>query len=327
MQNRSYSTKSIVEAGLVSTLIVIIMLANLYVPMVSILGTLALPIPVTVLYIRHNFKVSLSAVIVSSIIVAMISNPLMALRCLIVLSTTGITLGYCIKHKKSNSLTLIMLTLASAVAITISLVIIVNLAGKHGIIDFISNQLQESIKVARQMYVDAGLTKEQLALLDNMAELAKPNNLFKNLLLILCMSGFFSASVNYYVTRVILKKLKYDVVEVKSFIYFYVNSKVAAIMAIFILIGVLLTRNNISIGSSITTSGYGILLILLLLDGVAFALYYLKNKFNMSKLVLTLILVFTIFSPLYIVFIYLGLMDILLDFRKLDPHRRRPIEK
>ncbi|AKN34221.1 membrane protein [Clostridium carboxidivorans P7] len=327
MQNRSYSTKSVVEAGLISTLIVVIMLANLYVPVLAVVGKLILPIPVIILYIRHNLKVTLAAVVVSSIIVAMLSDPIQAFQCLIILGTVGVTLGYCIKHKKSNSLTLIMLTMMSAIGITISFVILVHLAGQQGIIDFLSNQLQQSVSMTKQMYAGMGLTKEQSAVLDSIYEFAKPDNLTKNFLLIIILSGFMSACLNYYVTRVILKKLKYDTVEVKPFTNFYINSKMAAIVAIFILIGVLLTKNNMSIGSSITTAGYGILQIILLLNGAAFVLYYLRNKFNMSKLISNLILIFTIFSPLLVVFIYLGLIDILLDFRKLDPNRRRPKEK
>lgn len=327
MQNRSYSTKSVVEAGLISTLIVVIMLANLYVPVLSVVGKLILPIPVIILYIRHNFKITLAAVVVSSIIVAMLSDPIQAFQCLIILATVGVTLGYCIKHKKSNSLTLIMLTIMSAIGITISFVILVHLAGKQGIIDFMSNQLQQSVNMTKQMYAGMGLTKEQSVVLDSIYEFAKPDNLTKNFLLIISLAGFMSACLNYYVTRIILKKLKYDIVEVKSFDYFYINSKMAAIVAIFILIGVLLTKNNMSIGSSITTAGYGILQVMLLLNGAAFVLYYLRNKFNMSKLISNLILIFTILSPLLVVFVYLGLIDILVDFRKLDPNRRRPKEK
>lgn len=326
MQNRSYSTKSVVEAGLISTLIVVIMLANVYVPILSIVGSFILPIPITVLYIRHNFKVTLAAVVVSSIIVAMISDPLSAFQCLIILSTVGIALGYCVKHRKSNSITLIILTLISAIGITINLVILAHLAGKPGIVDFIAKQLQDSVSMTRQMYAGAGLTKEQAAMLNSVEQFTQVDYLSKSLLLMLCGAGFISAYLNYYVTRVILKKLKYETVEPKPFMYFFVNSKVAAIIAIFILIGVLLTKNNISIGSSITTSGYGILVIILLLNGVALVSYYLKNKFNMSKLISNLIIIFTFFS-FYPVYVCLGLVDVLLDFRKLDLNRIRPKEK
>ena len=59
MQNRIYNTKAVIEAGLISALIVVIMLINVYVPIFSIFGMFILPVPVTVLYIRHNYKVTL----------------------------------------------------------------------------------------------------------------------------------------------------------------------------------------------------------------------------------------------------------------------------
>ncbi len=326
MQNRSYSTKSIVESGLISTLIVVIMLANLYIPIFSTIGMLIVPIPVTVLYIRHNYKVALAATVVSSTIIAMISNPLIALQSLIVLITVGMSLGYCMKHKKSNSVTLVVLTVMSSIGVVMSLVILSYLAGKQGIIEFMVKQIQDYLSMTKQIYISTGVTKEQMALLDSLSQFTKPDIVFKNILLIVCFTGFIVACLSYYASRVILKKLKYEIQEIKPLSSFYVNSKIAALIAVFILIGTLLSKNKIPIGDSITTFGYAILLIMLLLNGLGLASHYLKNKFNMSRLITNLILIFSVFSQLYMVFIYLGLADILFDFRKIDPNRRPKVE-
>jgi uncharacterized protein YybS (DUF2232 family) len=330
MQNRSYSTKSVVEAGLISTLIVVIMLANIYIPIFSIVGVLILPIPVTVLYIRHNYKVTLAAIVVSSTIISMIYSPLGAAQALIILATVGIPLGYCVKHKKSNSVTLFALTIMSAIGIAVTLFILAYLVRKQGITDFLNDNvvkvMKDYISMTRQIYTSKGITKEETAALDMMSQITNVDYILKNILMLLCMSGFMSACLNYYVTRVILKKLKYEIQEIKPLSSFYVNGKIASLIAIFILIGVLLTKNKISIGESITTFGYAILQIMLLLNGVGLVSHHLRNKFNISKLITNLILIFTVFSQMYMVFIYLGLADILFDFRKLDPNRRPKVE-
>lgn len=330
MQNTSYSTKAIVEAGLIATLIVVIMLANVYIPIFSLLGMFILPIPVTVLYIRHNYKIALGSVVVSSAIIFIMQGPLAAVQMLILLATVGIMLGYCVKYKKSAKTTLLLLTVASIIEFMLILVILSYIVTKQGIIGFLNQNLikvmQQSLNITKEMYTNMGVTKEQMAVLDSMAQLNNINYILKNGFIILFIGGFASACLNYFVTRGILKKLKYEMEEIKPFTSFYVNSKTAAIMAILLLIGVLLNKNKMAIGESITVFGYFILQISLLLDGLALGSYYLKNKFNISRLIANLILIFIAFSQLSIIFVYLGFMDVLFNFRKIDSHRRPKVE-
>ena len=68
MENKNYSTKAIVEAALISVIISVIMILTGYLPMLSFIGTLILPIPVAILYIRYNNKVTLTAIFVSLIL-------------------------------------------------------------------------------------------------------------------------------------------------------------------------------------------------------------------------------------------------------------------
>ncbi|SQC01733.1 Predicted membrane protein [Clostridium tetanomorphum] len=58
------------------------------------------------------------------------------------------------------------------------------------------------------------------------------------------------------------------------------------------------------------------------IDGLSVALYYLKDRYKMSKGVITLIIFLTMFSQLSIVYFILGLADLIIDFRKLDPNRK-----
>ncbi|MCS4454021.1 DUF2232 domain-containing protein [Clostridium botulinum] len=62
-------------------------------------------------------------------------------------------------------------------------------------------------------------------------------------------------------------------------------------------------------------------MILLLIDGISTFIYYMRNKFKISKGILIFIFLITL-GPLYIIYFYLGLADIMLDFRKLDPFRQ-----
>lgn len=330
MQSRIYNTKAVIEAGLISALIVIIMLLNVYVPIFSTFGTFILPVPVTVLYIRHNYKVTLGAVIVSAILIAMLYNPLSALTASILFGATGITLGYCIKNDKEVGTTILFLAITSAVAVSINFIIYANLIDKTGIIGFIDRNLKimhESIEMSKDLYGKMGITTEQFAPIEKSFEVFTPNFILRLMPAMLVMMSFTSAYLNYIVTKAILKKLRYSMKEVKPFNQLYINTRIGTLVVVCLIVGLLLNKNKISLGEYITNSSQVILQLIVLLDGLALAAYYLKNKFNMSKIVIALILIFTANSQLAMVYLYAGFADMVFDFRKLDPYRRKPIKE
>lgn len=325
MQNRIYNTKAVIEAGLISALIVIIMLLNVYVPIFSLFGVFILPVPVTVLYIRHNYKVTLGSVVVSAILIAMLYDPISALTSSILFGATGMTLGYCVKHDKKFSTTILLLAMASAIAVIINFTVFSSFVNKDGIVGLVNQNikvLNESLNMSKDLYSKMGVPNEQFAQIEKSFSIFTTDFILKLIPAILVIMSFGSAYFNYVITRSILKKLRYDIEEVKPFNEIYINTRIGTIVVLVLIIGILLNKNKIVIGEYISNSSQIILQLIFVLDGLAVASYYLKNKFNMSKIVTILILIFTATSQLSIIYMYLGFADMIVDFRKLDPYRR-----
>lgn len=325
MQHRIHNTKAIIEAGLISAIIVVIMLINVYVPIFSMLGTFILPIPVTVLYIRQNYKITLGAVVVSAILIAMFYDPISALTSSILFGSTGITLGYCVKHDKKFSTTILFLAIASALAIIVNFVVFSSLVNKEGIVGIINENikvLNESLSMSKDLYAKMGVPAEQFAQIEKSFSMFTTDFILKLIPAMLVIMSFGSAYFNYVITRSILKKLRYDMKEVKPFSEIYINTRIGTVVVLFLIIGILLNKNKIAVGEYITNSSQVILQLILVLDGLAIVCYYLKNKFNMSKTFIVLILIFTATSPISVIYMYLGFIDMIIDFRKLDPYRR-----
>ena len=55
MKNQKYSTKSIMEAALMSVFIIILIVITAYVPMLSMVGTAILPIPINCTLFKAGF--------------------------------------------------------------------------------------------------------------------------------------------------------------------------------------------------------------------------------------------------------------------------------
>ena len=142
MENKNYSTKAIVEASLISVIISVIMIITGYLPIVSFIGTLILPIPVAILYIRHNSKITITAIFLSIILTSLVYNPIMAIYSAITCSIVGIALGYCVKKNKKSSITLLFLAIGSAISNILTIAFSMLFIEKVSFMNFITNKLE-----------------------------------------------------------------------------------------------------------------------------------------------------------------------------------------
>ena len=331
MENNNYSTKAIVEASLISVIIAVIMIITGYLPIVSFIGTLILPIPVAILYIRHNYKITITAIFVSVIIASLVYNPIMAIYSAITYSIIGVILGYCVKNNKKSSKTLIYLAMGSGISNILTIAFSMLFIEKVSFVNFISKNLEfmkQTIKVsfnsAKGLYLQAGVTPEKLKLLDKNLQLI--NNIDVGLILALIPATIFifsviSAYLNYIVAREILKKLNYKMEKILPFSKVYVSNIVGAILIGIVCIGIILSSKNIIGGEFIKKSSIILSQFVFIINGLAASTYFLRVKKNLSKPIVILILGLTILSPLGNIYFSIGLMEMAFDFRKLDPYR------
>lgn len=329
MENRKYNTKSIVEAGLISAVIIILMLITGYVPMVSFMGTLILPVPVALLYIRHNLKVTLTAIVVSAIITAALFNPIQALLSAISFGLTGLTLGYSVRKNKSSTYILILMGLTSLIATVLTTVLTIVIIQKSGVTQFIIKSVndacdtfKQSFEMAKSFYSKAGMTSEQLALLDQFTNMINPDLLFNAIAAGLILQAASSAFLNYIVSKAILRRLGYTLQRIRPFTEFYINSFIGALVVLPVPLGIFLQAKGIPVGKPLLVSGEIIMQVVFAVIGISVAVYFLKRRFNLPNAFIILIVIFTAFNQLFtLAYMFIGLADMLFDFRKINPNR------
>lgn len=329
MEDRKNNTKSIVEAGLISAIIVVLMLITGYVPIMSFMGTLILPVPVALLFIRHDIKVTLAAIAVSSIITAMLFNPIQALLSAIAFGLTGISLGYSIKKDKSSNYTLFLLAVVSLVATILTYVLTIVLIQKTTFTAFFTNfvnelnfALTESVAMAKSFYAKAGMSPDQLAQLDAMFAVFNVQFLINAFAAIMIFQALFSAYLNYVSAKAILRRLGYHMKKMTPFSQLYMNSLAGAFIVMPLPLGVYLKAKGYPLGDPILVSGQIIMQYTFLVIGLSVAVYFLKNRFKLTNGVITLIVLLVAFNVVFArIFVYLGLADMIFDFRKINPNR------
>ena len=331
MENNDYSTKAMVEAALISVIISVIMVIMGYLPFVVFIGILILPIPVAILYIRHNIKITFTAIFLSIILTSLVYNPIIAIRSAITCSIVGMTLGYCVKKNKNSSITLLFLAIGSAISNLLTIAFSMLFIERLGFINFVTNKLdflKQSMNVSLEqmkvIYIQAGMSASQIKLLDDSFDAIRKLDVMHVLIVIpscVFILGVISAYMNYTVSRAVLKKLKYKMEEILPFSKFCVSNIVGAILIGIVCIGIILSAKKISGGYFILNASQMLVQYVFIINGLAATTYFLRVKRKLSKPVVVLIIVLTTLSPLGTIYFTIGLMEMAFDFRKLDPYR------
>ncbi|GAA0178201.1 YybS family protein [Clostridium sediminicola] len=330
MENKKHNTKSMVEAGLISALIFVIFLISAYTSMLSSVGAFILPIPVTILYIRYDFKTAILSVVVSFILVSLMWNVVSALIAAVTFGLIGLSFGYCINKNFSKKLTLFILTIVNLIAYIFQMVITLSLILKQSLVEqiqFMSNMFNESMDMTIGMYQSLGMTEEQLKTFDLLKESFSTDFILKMLPASILFVAIVSALLNYTITRRVFCKLKYNKIEkFGEFQYFYISNIFTAGLIIIWLSGILLTHYKLDIGEYLQLFAVFTMQILFMLNGLALLIYYIRNRRNknISKILIVVIafLGFTnnIFAKM---FFFTGLAESIIDLRKLDPYSTR----
>lgn len=325
MQGETYNVKALTEAGIITALTVIINLINIYIPLLSIFINFIAPIPITLLYIRQNYKVTLISIAASGIFIAMLYNPINALSSIFLIGLTGISLGYCIKNKKEFGITIVFVAISFVLGIIFYLFIYIIFISKNGIYEFITQILtgfKQSLELSKSIYMKSGISGNQAAALQEMLTIFTPEYIMKLIPAIIIIVSFISSYLNYIITLVVLKRLRYKVEKVKPISQWYMNTRIGTLIGIILVVGMLLHRKNIPIGDYLANSSGIVLQFILLLDGIALAAYYLIDKYKLSKKIGALIILLTAMSQLSLLYTIVGFIDMVFDFRKLDPYKK-----
>jgi uncharacterized protein YybS (DUF2232 family) len=314
--NSGKSTHALVESGILTGAAVILMLISIYIPVIAYVTLFIWPLPITLIYIRHNIKYSILSLITCALITAMFSEPITALCFTVMFGIMSVVMGYCVKTKKSANTTLLYMGITNFICI-IAVFYMFNLIMGQNLIEQFRIALEEGIKMIKALYTDIGMPKETiektLALFDT-----------KTMIMLipgtLVMGSGFSSLITYNFGKFLFKKLGYSLNEVVPFSKWYMPFKIAMGMMLFIVIGYILRLKQLGIGESLILNAMSVFRLTFVIIGLSSIAFFLKKK-NVPKGIAVVIIVFIAFSPLINIIEIIGLIDYAFDLRKLDKNR------
>lgn len=328
MKNQKYSTKSIMEAALMSVFIIILIVITAYVPMLSMVGTAILPIPITVLYLRQDFNTTISCIIISIILTCFLLNPITSIIAALNYAIVGLTLGYCIKSERSSYFTLIALVLSGILATILTALFTIWLVENRTVMDFLneffaitSQYMNESLDFTKKAYLDMGVSEDKLVIIDQMKKVLTKDFIIGVIPVTIAGYNFVSAYINMIISNMVLKRLKEKNVKVLSFTHFYITNLFGALLIALVCISIILKSKGVIGSSYLFVAISGLASFAFIINGVATFSYYLIHKKKFSKSLTFIIILFTFLLKLIDIYVLIGIGEVILDLRKLDPYR------
>jgi uncharacterized protein YybS (DUF2232 family) len=317
--NEQNSTRALVESGILTAVAIILVFAGMYVPLVSLVASFLWPLPITFIYLRNNIKYAVISLVVTGIITAMFSNPFNAIYIVMIFGITSIVLGYCIKTKKSATITILYMSVTYFISI-VAFFYGSKMFVQGDILTQFKTVMQQAIETTKNTYLSMGIPKEQI---DNM--LKQIPSIDTMIMLIpgtLVGASIVISFITYWAAGNLFKRFGYNLNRVKPFSEWYMPMPVAMSLIVLTFLGYILTTRGVRLGEALFFNSASIFRLAFTLIGLCSASYFLKKR-GMSKPISVMILIFAVVTPIATLLQFLGIIDYAIDLRKLDRSRKR----
>lgn len=323
-------TKAITETAIITGIIVLISILGSYIPFLLVLALIVVPTLTAIIHYRNGLKYSLSSTIVSLILNCIMIDFISAITIALCCGIVGLTFGYSISSGKKATRTLLLLFIAFIIFYLVDMWIMGMLMGIYNPIKLIINQAAELSSIFMNIIEEAKVSAEALGAMAADVEILEYfKMMFSKEMLIAVMPGaiiliaFIQSYIcfdifEFYMVRIDNKYIgKLDLSEV------YISNLLGAALIAALSICIILINKGVGGVDAIYTFVMTVTKIVLCINGICAIEYYLKRKVGVPKFPRIVIIIVTFVLSSGIIYSFIGLGEMLLDFRKLDPHRLR----
>jgi len=315
------SAQAIAQGAILAALAAVLGLAALYLPVIGALAGALWPLPIIVLILRFELNTGLMALAVALAIIAMTAGPLGALSLGLRGGLTALILGHAFKKNWSPGLTVlsggVVTVLGTAVLLVVSFALLGGPLLDTAELERLVNETMDTYRRYGLLdpMLQQGITEEeverQLRQAVSLALALVPGMMF--------ISSLVAAGITYLLARATLKRLGYAIEPLPAFRYWQVPWY--TVWGLILGLALLLAGDYLGykpvllIGQNIVY----IYLPLLLINGLAVAVYY-YHRWHLSPFLKAIgLAVMVINLPVTVIFLMIvGAFDPLFNYRKLS---------
>lgn len=307
--------RPMVEGGILSGIAILFALISAYLPLIGPFVNLMWPVPIILLGVRHGYKWSIMATVVSGIMIAMLMHPLHSLSVVVGFGLIGIVLGYAFRMNFSASKTMLWGTVASLISKAALLTISALVLGVNPL-NMQSDVMVNAVKQAVDVYRDFGMGEQELA------KMAESMQTMLDLMKVILPAGFIMASVldtwlNFLIAKTVLRKLGHNVPNFPPFKEWSLPYHIVYFFALSLVMIYWGNSREISLLTQVGMNMQVITSTLILVQGLALFNYF-ADKYNLSRMVKGLILFLILTNGFFAqILIVAGAIDMVIDYRRL----------
>lgn len=309
----------LIESAMFAALAVIIIITTIYLPIFYFVGIIVLPLPFAFVYIKHNFKYAVLALVAA----ILISIPFGELFTVISLGLTyglvGIVMVYCFKNDESVLNTIVFMAVIVFLSTILVYKISVLITGED-VLQVTAKGIGNILQKYKGVYESHGASSSKInTLLDenNMVYIMKmimPGTMF--------VFSIVSTYLSYRFSTLVFKKFNYTLKEVKSMANWYLEPQISVVLLIFVTISFILAAVKGERGDIYIYNSFLIFTFAFSVIGLG-VISFLFERTKMKNVYKNILLTIIVLSPLNNMLFFIGMTDYIFDFRKLDPRRKR----
>lgn len=321
------NTRKLTETSLLSAVTIVLMILSIAIPgLGGILGIFA-PLPIVILCIRYDYLAGSAAAIMGIIISSALLTIPVALPIGVQFWIVGIIMGFSAKKNKDFKSTLLLLTAGIIAAFIFDILIFTLFTDKNGILGLLKAYVDGFRAEVSIISSSAGLLGGQGMNAQNISELKKmADSMNVNSLMLLVPALSIAASAIYaYLCYLgisaVLKRLRYNIFEKPSITKLYIDYWFVVVLFIAFVSGYLLSMRGYTAGKYIYNTSVYLIIFFLGIQGFSVTAYYFIEKLKTPRILAIIILLIPILLNALTLYAYIGIADLILDLRRLNPAR------
>lgn len=306
------------QASIILTLGIVLSLATVYVPMLSLLGVI-IPVPYAMISTLTNNKYSFLSVVVTFFILMFTVNPVYSVNICVLSVLPAIAIGSVarehLKQGEVNKFEPIYVGIIANVVCVIIFFLIANLVFQTNILEDFMSIMKETITAQIGIFKNSGINLKE----DVNGMLDFIRNMLPTLLF---LQGIIASFITYYIAVFILKRIRVVNLPSPKIADFHLPGN-AVTISFMLYMGVLLI-GIIGINLKVDLIMLNLQFVfnfMFMIQGIAVCIYFLKKwiRQGAGKMILTCGLALIIFGFMGLSFI--GMLDSIIDFRKVRSYK------
>lgn len=304
--------KKITDGALLTTIYIVLLMVIVFIPILSTIGLLILPIPFIIYATRYGYQPAMIMFLVALGLSLMFAT-IVSLPVTLLAGIGGMVIGTSLYYKKKPYEVWAHGTIGNIVAMII-IIIILQFALNINIYHETEMLIEESLSITKKVFEQFSMNEQQL---EQFALIEEQMRTFPDLLpASIAITSIFIALGSMWISFKIMNRIKNKNYAFPPFRQFSLPKIIIWIYFV-VLLAILFVEQDTTF-SIIVLNAVMLLMVLMVIQGLSFVVFYGKHKnFPNSVLVVTIIILAVLLPSLFmIVMQFLGIIDLVLNMKE-----------